>query len=1107
MAVSNRDRVGRALELLGAGLGPFVDRRMTKRSPQGGRWKAAYAGANVDSDPSALVGVVFDHWHDVFKDELRPPGRNLAGEIRDWRNKWAHSEPFTTDDAYRALDSVERLLSLIDAPQAADVGAAKTAVMRAKIEAEARSATPSTRSLFAEPAAGLRPWREVITPHPDVSAGKFNVAEFAANLSQVAAGKGLTEYSDPIEFFRRTYLTVGLRALLSQAAQRITGTGGVPVVDLQTNFGGGKTHAMIALYHLLSGLAPSQFPQEVHELLAAAGVTRLPPVRRAVVVGIDLSPGQADPKPDGTEVRTLWGELAWQLGGAEGFAMVAAADRTATNPGAALSEVFARYSPCLVLIDEWVAYARQLMDARSDLRGGTFETQFTFAQALADAAIATPGVLLVVSLPVSDDPSRPDAAPIGSESEVGGIAGQEAARRLANVIGRTETPWRPASADESFEIVRRRLFEPMEPDMVRFRDATARAFADYYRGQAADFPAEARDPAYTERIKAAYPIHPELFSRLYKDWSTLEGFQRTRGVLRLMAAVIAALWAAGDQSPLILPASVPLDDTAVQTELTRNLDPAWQPIIDVDVDGPGAVPRRLDADDPRLGRYRAAQRTARAVFLASAPRVGSANVGVEVGRVKLGCALPGEAAATFGDALGRLSDRSSYLYVEGARYWYGTKASVARRARDLIEQLLSTRRHEIGHELVGRLRRAASPRGDFSAVHVAPASPAEVHDESECRLVVLGPGAPHANRDAGSRAMVAARDFLEQRGSGARLNRNMLVFLAPDQRRLEELEHGAAEFLAWADIHSRWEELGLDAFGRNQAASKQADADRAVDLRMAETYQWALVPYQPEPTGPVQWDAIKVEGSGALAERASRKLVNGGALMVRYPAELLRGQLTAPGPLAPLWADGHVAVNALWDAFARYIYLPRLRDIGVLLDTVAGGPESLAWEHHGFAVADGYDDVTGRYLGLVTGSAAAGATGTSLVVRPDRAAAQLAADVAAAPTDIAETATSAPTSHLSTAPAGSVPVPADRPDDKPRRFYGVARLDPQRYQRDFSRIAQEIIANLGAQFGTDLEITVEISAVNPGGFDDATLRAVKENSDILKLQQGGFEPD
>lgn len=1102
MAISNRDRVGKALELLGAALGPYVDRRMSHKTPMGGNWKAAYDG-NLESDPSALIGVILDHWAAVFRSELKGTGRNLLGEARDWRNEWAHNKPISTSDAYRALDTIERLLDQLDAPEMSEVGKSKADLQRSAYEAEARSATPRSGALLAEPAAGLKPWREVVVPHEDVARGKYALAEFAANLYQVAKGEGLPEYKDPIEFFRRTYLTAGLRTMLTQAAQRITGIGGAPVVNLQTSFGGGKTHSMIALYHLFSGREPTAFPQEVQELFEAAGVKDLPQVTRAVLVGTQLSPGQADTKPDGTVVRTLWGEIAWRLGGKDAFELVAEADRTATNPGAAIEDVLQLCSPCLILIDEWVAYARQMLGGEESLVGGSFGTQFTFAQTLADAAIAVPGALLVVSLPVSDDPARPGLTPIGSEAELGGAAGQEAARRLGNVLGRVETPWRPASAEESFEIVRRRLFQPVATEQVRHRDGTARAFGEFYRNQSAEFPSEAHEPAYIERIKQAYPIHPELFARLYEDWSTLEGFQRTRGVLRLMAAVISVLWSGGDQSPLILPANVALDAPAVQAELTRSLDPSWHAIIDTDVDGSGSVPHKVDVDYPNLGRYGAARRAARTVFLASAPRLGSPNLGVELQRVKLGCALPGEAVATYGDALNRLTDRSSYLYVEGSRYWYGTQASVARRARDLIDQYLTSRKEEVHAHIVARLTEVSRDRGEFCAAHVCPANPAEVPDIAECRMVVLPPTAAHINRDSGSDAMLAAKALLEQRGNAARQYRNMLVFLAPDRQRLADLERAVAEHLAWTDIHSRWEELGLDAAGRNQAESKKKDADRAVALRVGETYHWALMPHQPDPTGPIEWETTRTDGQGGIVSRASRKLINNGILGVAYAAELLRGLLGTDGTLAPLWSEGHITVNDLWDAFARYVYLPRLRDLSVLTRTVAAGPNSITWEQRGFAVADSYEQAGDRYINLVAGATAGNVTGTSLVVRSDLAAAQLARDASA--TGVARPGTDGAAGEAgSEADSGTTLSLEPQP---PRRFHAVARLDAERYQRDFHNVAQEIITNLAGHLGTDIEITVEIDARNPGGFPESVVRTVLENSRTLKLDHPDFEQD
>src|SRR6201988_5410732 len=394
-------------------------------------------------------------------------------------------------------------------------------------------------------AANLKPWREVVTPHKDVASGRYQQAEFAADLWQVHLGEGTDEYRKPVEFFRRTYLPESLKRLLVGAVRRVSGQGGDPVVQLQTNFGGGKTHSMLALYHLFSGTAPSELlgiDEIVQQALPgrvgvspapkASRMAPLPGGSRGVLVGNKISPGNPVTKPDGAVVRTLWGELAWQAGGGEAIVLLSADDEKATSPGDVLRKLLNEYGPCLILIDEWVAYARQLHD-QSDLPAGSFETMFTFAQALTESAKLANNCLLVISLPASDTQGSPHTQ--ADDAEVGGIRGREALDRLRNVVGRVESSWRPATAEESFEIVRRRLFEALAgPDAFKQRDVTARAFADLYHAQSAEFPPECRGGDYEKRIQAAYPIHPEIFDRLYEDWSTLIKFQRTRGVLRLM---------------------------------------------------------------------------------------------------------------------------------------------------------------------------------------------------------------------------------------------------------------------------------------------------------------------------------------------------------------------------------------------------------------------------------------------------------------------------------------------------------------------------------------------------------------------------------------------
>jgi predicted AAA+ superfamily ATPase len=576
------------------------------------------------------------------------------------------------------------------ADQADAVATLRSEHQREVYEKQARKrASKVTPLAVAGTLAGVtvKPWRDVVTPHPDVMKGQFSTAEFAADLHQVATGQSSSpEYADPREFFARTFITSGLQDLLERALRRLSGDGGAsPVVNLQTQFGGGKTHSMLALYHLFSGVEARSLPagaQDVvgHVLTAANGepdpLAALR-VRRVTLVGTRLSPGQTATKEDGTTIRTLWGELAWQLGeagtpggGQAAYERIAEADANGTPPGTVLDdmirEVVEGGEQILILVDEWVAYARLLVDAPAPLPGGTFEGQFTFAQHLTELAKSTPGVMLVVSIP---DSESIDNGGGGSALEVGGPKGRVALEMLQQVIGRNADDWRPATSLESFEIVRRRLFQ--QPDATALADiaAVAKQYVKFYQENNGFFPKEVTAPAYEARIKAAYPIHPELFDRLYEDWSALPKFQRTRGVLRLMSQVISALWNAGDTTPLITPGVVPVSSSDVYSEITHYLDDNWRPIIDKDVDGPGSTPVVIDGERPAFGSRHLTRRVARTVFMATVPTLRTQHVGVDIRRLRLGAAVPGDVMNHLGDARAQLSNTAPAVYVAGAPCW------------------------------------------------------------------------------------------------------------------------------------------------------------------------------------------------------------------------------------------------------------------------------------------------------------------------------------------------------------------------------------------------------------------------------------------------------
>lgn len=1114
MAITNPERVGKALELLKEGLLPFVERELKAR--YGKYWITTvttgwhndieWDGDEPRMDVALVLRLMWEQWNDVFRNTLGHAERSIVSELRDTRNKWAHQNPFSGDDAYRALDSSARLLAAVSAPQADDVERMKQELLRVRFDEQERSARrrEAANAVESDATGTLKPWREIITPHADVASGHYQEAEFAADLWQVHLGEGSDEYRNPVEFFRRTYLTASLKQMLTRAIQRLSGQGGDPVVQLQTNFGGGKTHSMLALFHLFSGANPAELTG-VDAVMQDAGVTTLPTATRVVFVGNKISPGNPLTKPDGTVVRTLWGELAWQMGGRPAFDRIRADDENATNPGDRMRELMNDYGPCIILIDEWVAYARQLHDERV-LPAGDFETHFTFAQALTESAKLADRCLLVISLPASDlgSPAHTQA----DDVEVGGQRGREALQRLQNVIGRVESSWRPASAEEGFEIVRRRLFEPLS-NPARFveRDTVVRAFAELYRTQHQEFPPECRESDYETRMKAAYPIHPEVFDRLYNDWSTLVNFQRTRGVLRLMAAVIHTLWERGDRNPMIQPGLIPIDDPRVQFELTRYLPEAWAPVIETDVDGPNALPGRIDSEVPNLGRSHATRRAARTIYLGSAPTAEAAHRGIEDRRIKLGCVMPGESPAVFGDALRRLSAAATYLYPDGTRYWYSTQPTVTKMAEDRAEQL-KREPDRVAQEIERRIKLDADPRkggstGEFTRVHPLVHDGHDVDDEMGARLVILG--LDHAYSKEDNKAEQAAKAILESRGSSPRTYRNTLVFLAVDSVRKEDLEDAARRFLAWDSILTEREQLELDPSRVRQAETQREASDKATTARIPEAYHWLLAPAQTSPQSPVEWQSIRLSGQGPLADRASRRLRNDDLLVKGLGPTVLRKYLDE----VPLWRGEHVSIRQLMDDFAQYTYLPRLRESAVLIESINVGLSMLLWEQDSFAYAESFDVASNRYRGLHCGEAFKVTVDdvSGLLVRPEWAQLQREEELASTPTATGAAATpdgsdsGTAVSANGEAAASSV-VSAER---MPRRYHATAPLDSNRAGRDASRIADEVIAHLSGVVGANVRVTLEIEADIPGGVPENIVRTVTENGNALKFTSQGFE--
>ena len=951
----------------------------------------------------------------------------------------------------------------------------------------------------------LKPWREIARPHKDVLEGSFKQSEFAADISQVAGGTAPDEYQNAEKFFSRTYITEGMRLLLISVAQRLAGHGGDPVIQLQTAFGGGKTHTMLAVFHLASREVSTDKLMGIPPVLDEAGISELPRARMAVIDGIRLSPSQARTYGSIT-VNTLWGELAWQLLGEEGFSLVADSDADGTSPGKeVLKELLSRAAPCVILIDELVAFTRQL-ELGKQYKAGTFDSNISFIQGLTEALKAVPNAILLASLPES-------------ELEVGGTMGQRALESLETYFARVESVWKPVGSREAFEIVRRRLFESSgERAEV---EGISRQFSDFYRKHADKFPVETQSNEYFERLCSSYPIHPEVFDRLYEDWSTLDKFQRTRGVLQYMAIVIHRLWNSDNRDALIMPGSLPLEDTNVRNKSIHYLPQGWEPVIEKEVDGPRSIPADIDGHHTLFGGVQAARRTARSIFLGSAPSSQEQMIrGIQAERVLLGTVQPGQTIGVFEDVLKRLRDRLHYLYAEQDRYWLDTKPNL-RREMESRKQNISER-DDLIPMLKERVNRSFGKNHHFGGIHVFTPS-VDVPDDygSGPRLVVLPTQAGYSRTET-NQAFGEAEKILRNRGEQPRQKQNRLIFLAPDFDVVSRLKEQGRIFLAWRSIVADIENgtLNQDLSHLNQAKRNRDGAEQSLTQLIRETWKWLLAPVEDFVKGrpELSWEVVSIPPTAPnLIQSIEDKLREEEWLVYEWSPIHLRKVLND-------WylKGGVTEVSALkvWQDSCHYLYLPRLVNDQVFRNAISQGVETEDY----FAYASGKEG--DRYLGFSFGRGSiAPLDDSSLLIEREAAAAYAEKQrQAQQPQPQPGVDMGGPTGVTGgiggTQGGGGSPVntPPGVIDDTggagnsgsgvvKTHFYGTASLDPVKAKMDFATIMDEVVQQFTAQLGVEVTISVEIEAKKKDGFDESLQRTIKENCNVLRFSSSEFEED
>jgi uncharacterized protein len=932
----------------------------------------------------------------------------------------------------------------------------------------------------------LKPWREIIVPHPDVLNGTFQQSEFAADLTAVRTGKATPEYGDAKAFYERTFITEGMGRLLTQVAQRLNGNGGEPVIQLQTAFGGGKTHTMLAVYHLASRQCTLGQLVGVSTLLDKVGLLDVPQARVAVLDGTTHSPGQ--PWKYGKQsIRTLWGELAWQLGQAEGYAMVKAADESGTSPGKdVLRELLSRYAPCVVLLDELVVYIRQFTESQA-ISGGTYDSNLSFIQSLTEATKLVPNAVVLASLPESDN-------------QAGGPRGVAALKALEAIVSRIHALWKTVAPEEAFEIVRRRLFERISD--TNARDQVCRAFADTYIKEGAKVPQETQVSRYYERMVQSYPIHPEVFAQLYEQWTTIDGFQRTRGVLKLMAKSIFRLWQDDNKDMMILPSSLPLYDGGARNELIYYLGAGWDAVMDRDIDGERAETTMLELKETRFGAVQAARRVARTVFLSSAPSSVNAKSGVrgvDRARILLGCLQPGQTSLLYSDALNRLSGQLHYMSSSGdkaqeaTRYWFDTRANLRREMEERKQRFED--KNQVRGRMAEVVKKLSAGGTFFEGTHIfTPHS--DVPDDGALRLVVLPPEEFYAREDA-RLANEASLDAVRNNGTKPRYRGNRLLFLAPDHGALARLRDSIRVALAWSSIVEDVAamRLNLDMLQAEQAKKELMTAEEVLPRVARECYKWLLCPSQENPADKPSIEVFPLNTSeSALGTEIERVCLDNELVITTWSPIHLRAELTKF-----YWKADNTSTKAedFWEDTLRYIYLPRLKNRDVLTKVILIGSSAKDF----FGTAYGIQD--SKFQGFKYGDSNIQVDNTLLLIEPSVALIYANANKSVPAFITPDNATVRQPDHSLFTTA--ISTPNSNLVQKSVSFNTHADIPPAVAKMKLAQIADEIIALLIKDPNAEVNVRIEIEAKFPNGITNELKRSINENSTALGTKNINWE--
>jgi Protein of unknown function (DUF499) len=882
----------------------------------------------------------------------------------------------------------------------------------------------------------IKPWYKVVTPREDLRENRpLDASEFAVHLDHVRDNRAPADYQEPQRFFDRTFLAKNLTDLAVGVVRRLSGikVETSAVYNLTTQFGGGKTHALTLLYHLARGGSEATKWKGVSYVLETAAVKSVPESSVAVFVGTEFDSISGRGGSDGTPVRfTPWGEIAFQLGGKDAFAVVAKHDQERTAPSAEIIRKFLpKDKPSLILLDELLNYMGR------NRKSGLTSQLYSFLQNLSEEARAQDRVVVSVSLPSMLDEMTPE-----DESDFD---------RFQKLLDRLGKAMIMSAETETSEIIRRRLFEwGGLPDDGKKAAAEYGEFILNNRTQIPNwFPVDSARDAFA----ASYPLHPTLLSVFERKWQALPRFQQTRGILRLLALWVANAYQAGfkgaHKDPLIGMGTAPLDDPMFRSAIFEQLGGArLEGAVTTDIAGKkDSFAVRLDKEAVEtIKKARLHQKVATAIFFES--NGGQSKTEATLPEIRLAVAEPDIDIGNIETVLETISTTCYYLSAEKNRYRFSLTANLN---KILADRRASVQPKKVDERLKAEVQKVFQPGTGAERVYF-PEKSSQISDRPVLSLVVLSPNQPITEK--------ATRDFIEtatkEHGSSGRAFKSGLVWSVPDAP--DALRDEARKVLAWEDIDDEKGDLRLDEAQLRQLEENVKKARRDVKEAVWRTYKNLMLLGKDGTWKTVDLGLVHSSAAPSLTELIVQRLEQEGDVEKAVSPNFLSRNWP---PVFKEWSTKSVR-----DAFFASPQFPRLLNPDSLKDTIIRGVENRILAYVG-KKPDGSYDPFGWEKSLSI---------LDIEISDDTYIIQkeIAADYAAAkaqPASVSQPAlpVSAPDLAIST-PIPPIPTQATAPGNSFACVTWQGDVPPQKWMNFYTKVLSKFATQAGLRVRLNVEI-------------------------------------